>query len=60
MPPPNDAPIFPDGIHLTIQVDGSCIPSQTLIDLLLTARNHYDWPNGTGAGISQQTIRNLT
>ena len=59
MPPPNDAPFLPVGIALTRAANGQYTPSQPLIDLLLQARNGYDWPAGTGAVQSQQTILNL-
>lgn len=59
MPPPNDAPSLPAGTVLTRGANGQCSPSQLLINLLLQARNGYDWPAGTGAAQSQQTILNL-
>jgi len=59
MPQPNDAPSLPAGVLLTHAANGQCSPSQPLINLLLQARNGYDWPAGTGAAHSQQTILNL-
>lgn len=59
MAPPNDAPSLPAGIVLTRAANEQCNPSQPLINLLLQARNGYDWPSGTGAAQSQQTILNL-
>lgn len=55
MPPPNDAPSLPAGVHLT----GGCTPSAPLVQLLVTARSGYNWPRGTSARASQQTIRSL-
>jgi endonuclease III len=60
MPQPNDAPSFPAGINLTYAASGHCNLSQHLVNLLIHARNEYDWPAGTGAKASQQTILNLT
>jgi|GEM_PF-712523 hypothetical protein len=59
MPPPNDAPSLPQGVTLTVAANGHYILSELLVDLFLHARNNYDWPQGTGAVQSQQTIRNL-
>jgi hypothetical protein len=59
MPLPNDAPSFPAGVMMTLAANGQYAPSQPLVDLLLQARNDYDWPTGTGAVQSQQTIINL-
>lgn len=59
MPPPNDAPSLPANAVLTRTANGQYSPSQPLIDLLLQARNGYDWPAGTGAAQSQQTILDL-
>ena len=59
MAPPNDAPSLPAGIVLTRATNNQCSPAQPLINLLLQARNEYDWPSGTGAAQSQQTILNL-
>lgn len=60
MPPPNTSPILQQ-IGATVQtVHGSGgQPSQTLVDLLVGARNGYDWPSGTGTQLSQATILNL-
>ncbi|MCU0591243.1 MAG: hypothetical protein MUC57_07195 [Desulfobacterales bacterium] len=44
---------------LTRAANGQCNPSRPLINLLIQARNGYDWPAGTGAVQSQQTILNL-
>lgn len=59
MAPPNDAPSLAEDIVLTRAANGQCSPSQALINLLLQARNGYDWPAGTGAAQSQRTILNL-
>lgn len=55
MPPPNDAPCFSVGVSIDLAA-GGCVLSAALIDLLVTARQNYDWPRGTGAGISQARI----
>lgn len=55
MPPPNDAPSFPSRIKLSFD-SGEYILSASLIDLLITARQNYDWPARTGAAISQSKI----
>jgi hypothetical protein len=59
MAPPNDAPSLPANIVLTRAANGQCSPSQELINILLQARSGYDWPAGTGAAQSQQTILDL-
>ncbi|WP_460110372.1 hypothetical protein [Pseudomonas sp. S3_H04] len=55
---PNDAPSFPAGISLTY-ASGSVLPSQSLVTLLTTARESYDWPFNTGRVKSQQKITDL-
>jgi hypothetical protein len=55
MPPPNDNPSFPPGTSIDLGA-GNCMLSQSLTNLLVIARENYDWPNGTGAGISQARI----
>ena len=58
MPPPND-------YALPARVEAHRLPndclslSDTLVNLLVDARSAYDWPAGTGARKSQQTIRDL-
>jgi len=59
MPEPNDSPCFPMGITLTINANGRCNLSDSLVPLLLHARSGYDWPAGTGSSISQNRILNL-
>lgn len=59
MPEPNDSQCFPDGVFLTSISGGNYTLSQQLIDLLINARNGYDWPRGTGAKNSQKTIIDL-
>lgn len=59
MPQPHDAKCLPPGSDLTLQTKGTYVPSKPLIDLLVKARSDYDWPAGTGAAASQQTIVNL-
>jgi hypothetical protein len=39
--------------------DATLIVSTELADLLVSSRNSYDWPEGTGASKSQQTILDL-
>jgi hypothetical protein len=55
MPVPNDAPSLPPGTSITV-ADGGCDISPVLLDLLVDARQDYDWPQGTGAAISQGRI----
>jgi hypothetical protein len=59
MPIPNDAPSLPHGVELNVTPLGQCAPSAALVDLLVTARSQYDWPQGTGAAASQQVILTL-
>lgn len=59
MPAPSDYPCFPDGVFLTAIAGGNYTLSQPLIDILVNSRNGYDWPKGTGAANSQQTIIDL-
>jgi hypothetical protein len=59
MPAPNDFPCFPVGVSITPIAGGQYTLSQALVDLLINARNGYDWPQRTGAANSQQTIINL-
>ena len=58
MPEPNDSAL-PQGVELTRRVDGKIGLSQALVTLLIDARNGYDWPEGTGATESQQTVIDL-
>lgn len=58
MPIPNDAPIFPVGVTLT-KLAGAAELSPSFIAQLVTARQSYDWPAGTGAAVSQQVIIDL-
>jgi hypothetical protein len=59
MPQPNDYQAsFPIGV--SIRLNGNRYQlSTTLIDLLINARQSYDWPNGTGAAASLQRIITL-
>lgn len=59
MPLPNDAASLPDNAVLTYDANGQCNLSETLINLLLQARNQYDWPARTGAAQSQRNILDL-
>ncbi len=60
MPAPNDNnPSFPAGVSLTPIPGNQYTLSATLVNLLVDARNLYDWPQGTGAANSQQTVINL-
>jgi len=58
MPPPNDYAL-PAGVELHRLPNGSLSLSDTLVKLLVDARTAYDWPAGTGAEESQQTILSL-
>jgi len=56
MPQPNDhVQSFPVGVSIT-RVAEVCTLSPVLTDLLVTARQDYDWPAGTGAAASQARI----
>lgn len=59
MPPPNDTKDLPDGAYLVPHSDGRLEPSSALVHLFVAARSNYDWPKGTGANKSQQTIIDL-
>jgi len=59
MPPPNNTQDIPQEAELIRKPDGQIIPSEGLVHLLCKARSEYDWPAGTGAKISQQTIIDL-
>lgn len=59
MPPPHDAPSLPTAVSLNGIMGGLFTLSQPLIDLLVSSRNNYDWPNGTGASRSQQAVKTL-
>ena len=56
---PNDATSLPHGITMSPLPTGTFVPSGTLVQLLVEARNEYDWLAGKGAAASQQTIINL-
>jgi hypothetical protein len=58
MPPPNDYSL-PAGVEAHRLPDGSLSLSDALVNLLVEARKAYDWPAGTGATESQQTILTL-
>lgn len=58
MPPPNDSNL-PRGVNMVQDPDAGLIVSTELAYLLVSARNSYDWPEGTGASKSQQTILDL-
>jgi hypothetical protein len=58
MAEPNDAAL-PQGVELTRLEDGQIGLSPALVTLLIDARNGYDWPAGTGAAESQQTVIDL-
>ena len=58
MPPPNDSNL-PGGVNTVQDPDAGLIVSTELADLLVSSRNSYDWPEGTGASKSQQTILDL-
>jgi len=58
MPEPNESAL-PQGVELTRRVDGQIGLSQALVNLLIDARNQYDWPEGTGSAESQQTVIDL-
>jgi hypothetical protein len=56
MSAPNDhTASFPHGISLSYN-NGICQLTQQLISLLVTSRQNYDWPAGTGAAVSQDRI----
>jgi hypothetical protein len=55
MPPPNDYTL-PAGVEGHRLPNGFLSLSGALLKLLVNARNAYDWPAGTGATESQQTI----
>lgn len=59
MPPPNNTQDLPQDAELIRQPNGQIVPSQALVQLLCKARSGYDWPAGTGAKVSQQTILDL-
>lgn len=59
MPEPNDSPCLPNGTTLTPHPNGQYTLSNSLVELLLQARNKYDWPRGTGARASQNRILEL-
>lgn len=59
MSPPNDnVSSFPSGISITINSALYTI-SPALINLLVVARQNYDWPAGTGSAISQARVNAL-
>lgn len=58
MPPPNYYTL-PPGVKAHRLPNGSFSLSHALVNLLVEARSAYDWPAGTGAAQSQQTILNL-
>jgi len=58
MPPPNDF-LLPEGIQVDQLPSGNLVISDALVDVLVTARKNYDWPDGTGSAKSQSTIINL-
>lgn len=58
MPPPNDS-ILPSGVHITQLQNGNYVLSDSLVNLLVTSRENYDWPSGKGSAKSQQTIIDL-
>lgn len=55
MPPPNDYKL-PAGVEAHRLPSCSFSLSDALVNLLVDARSAYDWPAGTGATESQQTI----
>jgi hypothetical protein len=55
---PNDAPSLPPGVSVSL-ADSACLLSSNLADLLVVARQGYDWPAGSGAGVSQGRIIDL-
>lgn len=59
MPPPKNTQDLPPGAELIRQPNGQIVPSEGLVHLLCKARSGYDWPAGTGAKVSQQTIIDL-
>jgi hypothetical protein len=60
MPAPDEeATCLPAHARLAVGVNGQCVVPQALVNLLLQARNAYDWPAGTGATASQLAIINL-
>jgi hypothetical protein len=59
MPEPNDAQVLPQTAALGWHPTGRLIPTSALVELLVMARSDYDWPSGTGAKKSQQTVRDL-
>lgn len=58
MPAPNDYPSLPPAANLLRNGHGLTL-SNALMDLLVDARETYDWPAGTGARVSQQNIIDL-
>ena len=58
MPPPNDSRL-PSGVQIRRLPGGDLDISTALADLLVTSRNKYDWPAGTGARESQNVIIEL-
>lgn len=59
MEQPNRDSSLPEPVYLTKEANGRLTPSSDLIQLLLDSRAGYDWPSGTGAARSQQTIIDL-
>ena len=59
MEQPNNSACLSNDAHLSLQPDGLYVPSTELVQLLVIARSDYDWPSGTGAAKSQQTIIDL-
>jgi hypothetical protein len=55
---PNDASILPPGVSISF-AGGACFLSPNLADLLVVARQAYDWPAGTGTAMSQGRIIDL-
>lgn len=58
MSQPNDSPL-PHDIQLTCLDVGQIELSPAFVDLLVVSRTNYNWPTGTGATKSQQTVINL-
>lgn len=59
MSAPNDTQDLPQYVALIHYLARQLQPTPALVKLLVTARNGYDWPAGTGAYKSQQNIQNL-
>ena len=58
-PPDYDDSAFPAAVHLSETNDGEVQISSELEKILVSSRQSYDWPNGTGTAVSQQRVIDL-